>query len=224
MFGRRKIAMVVAEFFSAATLTLVALAVSKSNLGFALFMSAAVGFALYILVQTLGNVSGAHANPAVTLGLWTLRKISTTQAVVYIAVQLLGGLLAGRLFAYLIDQSLQNIAGKEFDWRVLTAEILGTFIFTFGVAAAVYQKYEGNRLAATIGGSLFLGILLSSVVSNGFVNPALALGAQSFSRAYIFGPLIGAVLGMNLYVAFFAPVERKQRAKAAVANKTKKKK
>ncbi len=224
MFGRRKVAMIVAEFFGAATLTMTVLAVSKSNLGFALFVAAAVGFAMYMLVQTLGSVSGAHANPAVTLGLWTIRKISTTQAVVYVAIQLLGAFVAGRLFVYLINQPLENIAGKSFDWRVMSAEILGAFIFTFGIAAAVYQKYEGTRLAATIGGSLFLGIVLASVASNGFVNPAVALGAQSASRAYIFGPLVGGVLGMNVYAAFFGPTEGKTRVKAVAATKTKKKK
>ena len=207
LFGKNKIAMLVAELLGGAILTLTTLAVLKSNLGFPLFIAACVGFAYGLLVMVLGALSGAHINPMVTLGLWILRKVSTAQALVYIAAQLLGSVAAARLFVYLTGQDLTNITAGDFAWRVLVAEIVGTFIFTFGVAAAVYQRQEGVRWAATAGGSLFLGILAASIASNGLLNPAIALGVQSVSRAYIAGPVIGAILGMSLYALLFKPAE-----------------
>jgi glycerol uptake facilitator-like aquaporin len=197
--------MLVAEFFGTAVLTLSVLAVMRSQIGIGYFVAIAVGLTLSLLVLTIGSTSGAHVNPAVTIGMWTVRKIATMQAVAYIAAQMLGGLAAWRLYEYLVNRTLPNIAEKTFDWRVLVAEVVGTFVLTFGIAAAVYQGQKGLRQATTVGGSLFLGILIATVASNGILNPAVALGVQSWSRAYVFGPIIGAIIGFNLYALLFAP-------------------
>ena len=200
---RKKVGMLFAEAMGAAVLTWVALAVSMS-LGLPYFTGIAVGTALGLLVLTIGNASGAHVNPAVTLGFWSVRKIPTLQAIAYIISQLLGAWGAGRLFATLTSKPMESIAEKDFSWKVLLAEAIGTFVFTFGIAAAVYQGYKGLRLAVTVGTSLFLGILIAAVASNGVLNPAVALGIESVSRGYIVGPLIGALVGMNVYALLFA--------------------
>jgi glycerol uptake facilitator-like aquaporin len=158
-----------------------------------------------MLVLAIGKVSGAHVNPAVTIGLWTLRKIETTTAVIYIAAQVLGAAVALRLFQYFQNDVLQNSAGK-FDWRIFVAEAIGTLVFTFGVAAVVTQKLEGFNAAFTIGASLTLGALIASTASNGILNPAVALGLNSWSWTYTLAPVLGAVLGMNIYDLFLAPV------------------
>ncbi len=204
MFGRKKVAMVAAEFLGTAILAMAAIAVSKSAVGVPYFVAAGVGLTLALLVLVIGSVSGAHVNPVVTLGLWMLRKVNTSQAIVYIAAQFLGGLMAWRLYVYLVDNTIANIGTTAFDWRVFVAETMGAFVFTFAVAAAVFQKYEGLRLAAVIGTGLFLGVLLAGIASNGVVNPAVALGVQSWSWEYVVGPIAGAVLGMNLYAMLFA--------------------
>lgn len=226
MFSRKKIAMLVAEILGTAILTSVVLAVSNSPIGLAYFVALAVGITMTLLVLIFGPTSGAHVNPAVTLSFWTVRKINTIQALVYIAAQFMGAALAWRLYTYFIDAPVKNIAGNNFDWRVVVAEVVGTMIFTFGIAAAVYQKYEGGKLAATVGGSLMLGLLVASVASNGILNPAIALGVQSWSKAYVFGPLVGGVVGMNLYALLFADKEvvaavaKPTPAKAAAKNAT----
>lgn len=227
MFSRKKLAMVVAEILGTGILTAVVLSVSRSPIGLPYFVALAAGLTLALLVLIVGPTSGAHVNPAVTLSMWTVRKISTIQALVYIVAQFMGAALAWRLYTYFIDGPIKNIAGENFDWRVLVAELIGTMIFTFGIAAAVYQKYEGGKLAATIGGSLMLGLLVASVASNGVLNPAVALGVQSWSKAYVFGPLVGGIVGMNLYALLFADKEaviKPVPAKAASKNVTTKKK
>lgn len=212
MFSKNKVAMLVAEFVGTFALTSAVFAAASTTTS-PFFGGAAAGLTLAVLVLIIGMKSGAHVNPAVTLGLWSVRKFPTSQAIVYIAVQMLGGLTALRVNEYLTDQVLENTAAAAWDWRVATAEIIGTFIFTFGIAAAVYGAYEGGKLAAAIGGSLFVGVLIASFASIGALNPALALGVNSWSAAYVIAPLLGAILGMNTYALLFAPEKaaRKKR-------------
>lgn len=222
MFGRNKIAMVVAEFLGTFTLAGAVLAMSGRT-NFPFFSAAAAGLTMALMVLIIGQVSGAHINPAVTVGLWTQRKIATLTAIIYVAAQMLGGVVAWRVNEYLLNQPLKNLTTKNLDWRVLTAEAIGTFIFTFGVAAAVYQGYEELKRAAVIGGSLFAGVLAASFGSAGVVNPAVAIGVRSWSASYVAGPVLGAVVGMTLYAILFAPQTRKATAKVAVAKSSTKK-
>lgn len=205
MFGRKKIAMLVAEFLGTGVLTLVFLAVSKSSMGFPYFVSIAVGLVLVGLTLTLGSVSGAQLNPAITLGLWTVRRVKTIPALAYVAAQLLGAGAAYLLYTYLIGQKLQN-GNTHFDSKILIAETVGTFIFALGWAAAAYQRYEAGKAAAVVGISLMLGVLAASIANGGLLNPALALGAHAWVwGTYVLGPVLGAVIGFNLYGLLFAP-------------------
>lgn len=204
MFTRNNVAALVAEFLGTATLaTVVFSMVGRTTFPF--FAGTMAGLTLGVMVLAIGSTSGAHLNPAVTLGLWTLRKISTAKAAMYVAVQMLAGLSVWALLTYLLNKSVTSLAGKNFDWRVFIAEALGTMIFTFGIASAVYQGYQGVQLALTIGASLTLGILVASVASNGVLNPAVAVGIQSWDLTYAIAPLVGSVVGMNLYALIFAP-------------------
>ncbi len=220
MTVRSRIATLVAEFLGTAVLATVAINVSRSQIGIGYFVAFAVGLTLALLVLLFGKVSGAHANPAVTIGLWTVRKIGTVQALAYLAVQMLGGLAAWQLANYWVGQEITQIAGSTFDWRVLIAEAVGAFVFTFAIAAAVFEDgLELSRKAALIGGGLFLGTIAASLASNAILNPAVALANQSWGRAYIFGPIIGGVVGMNLYVLLFASTASLlPRRKAAVVS------
>lgn len=215
--------MLMAEFLGTAVLATVAINVSRSQIGIGYFVAIGVGLAMALLVLMFGKVSGSHINPAVTIGMWTVRKIGTIQALAYLAVQMLGGLAAWQLANYFVGSEIRSIAGADFDWRVLVAEAVGAFVFTFAIAAAIYQNLEDVSKAALIGGGLFLGIVAASLASNAVLNPAIALANQSWSKAYIFGPVIGGVIGFNLYVLLFAPASALvpgRRSKAAVVTKT----
>src|SRR3990167_4830603 len=108
MFGKKKIAMIVAEFLGAGILSVVVYSMIART-SFPLFSGLAAGVTLAMLVLVVGNVSGAHANPAVTLGLWSQRKVPTAQAVVYIAAQLLGGVAALALLKYFLGHPLESL-------------------------------------------------------------------------------------------------------------------
>lgn len=213
MFGRQKIAMLVAEFLGAATLTsaVYAMAVRTS---FPFFSAAAAGLTVGLMVLLIGSVSGAHINPAVTFGLWTLRKIDTAQGLVYIAAQLLGGAAAWRLMEYLMDSPLKNIAGKNVDWRVMVAEGVGALIFGWGVAVAVTKALDGIEKAVVMGTAFFVGVLVAAFASNGLLNPAVALGVHSWSVSYFVAPVVGAAVGMNIYSFVFVGTSSSKRRTA----------
>lgn len=204
LLSREKITPLVSELLGTFILTFVVLSVSKSAIGIPYFVAIAAGFVLSMAVVVVGKYSGAHINPAVTFGLWSAKKIGTLKAILYIAVQFMGAAFAWRLYTYLIDSTIPNIANTEFDWRIFTAEMVGALIFTFGLAAAIYQKLESGKLALTAGVSLTVGIIVASAASNGVINPAVALGIQSWSKAYVIAPLVGGLIGVNLYALLFA--------------------
>lgn len=214
MFSQKNIAMVLAEFLGTATLIMVVYTIIGRT-AFPLFTGLAAGVTVGLLTLTIGTFSDAHVNPALTFGLWSLRKVNTVQAVIYIAAQMLGAVAAWALIRYFLGRGLTSIAGNSFEWKVFVAEALGAFVFLFGVTAAICQKYDRGRFAVTAGGSIFLGILVASLASNGLVNPAVAMGVQSWNWAYAVAPLVGAVLGANVYALMFVPIKKKTRAKTS---------
>jgi glycerol uptake facilitator-like aquaporin len=162
-------------------------------------------------------VSGGHFNPAITLGLLSLRKVSFVRAIGYLVVQVAGAVAAWQLYEYLTERTLRNTS-TPFDWRIVIAEAIGALIFGFAVAAVVMQKVEGWQAAATIGTGLFLGITVAGLGSAGIINPAVAVGVRSFDMNYFLGPVIGAIVGMNLYAyavgPFFGTVKEPKAAAA----------
>lgn len=215
--SRKRLAPLVAELFGTFILTMTILSVSQSQIGLPYFVAFGAGLAMIMLVFMIGSASGAHVNPAVTFGLWSGRKIGTLKALLYIAVQFMGAAFAWKLYTYLIDGNVTSIASAHWNWRIFTAEAFGAAIFTFGIAAAIYQKYEGAKLAVAIGGSLALGVIVASAVANnagasaaggaipgGIINPAVALGVQAWSKEYVLGPLLGGLVGVNLFALMFA--------------------
>ncbi len=203
-FNREKLALLFAELIGTFTLTFAVLSVSKSAIGIPYFVAIGAGVTLAILILVFGRTPGLHINPAVTFGMWAIRKIDTVSALLFIAVQFMGAAFAWRLYTYFIENQIENIAGSSFDWRILIAELVGTALFVMGVAAAVYKGYERVTLAVTAGGALLVGIVVASSVSNGILNPAVALGVQSWDKAYVIGPLAGGLIGANLYALLYA--------------------
>ena len=213
MLERKKIAMLLAEFLGTATLTLVVLAVvNKTGIGIPYFVSLMAGLAIAVGTLVFGAISGAHFNPAITFGLWTARRVKTVPAIVYIAAQLLGGFVAYLLFTYVTDSKLSNVG--EYNSRVLIAEAAGAFVFSLGWAATVYHKLDGGKAAFAVGGALTVGIVVASLGSAGLLNPAVALGVRSWVwGTYVLGPVLGAVIGFNLYALLFAPANSLLRGK-----------
>lgn len=214
MFRKNKLAMLVGEFLGTGALTLMVLSISHSQLSLGYFVASAAGLTVLLMTLALGGISGAVFNPAMTIGLWTVRKLRTLQALSYIAVQLLGGAVAWWLFVYFTKITGVHNNG-HYDARILVAEVLGTFVFAFVWASAVYQRFNLFAKAATIGGGLTAGALIATLGSSGFLNPAVALGLRSWGwGTYVLGPVLGAVIGFNLYNLLFVETELAEVAEA----------
>lgn len=152
---------------------------------------------LGLFVYTIGFVSGCHINPAVTIGAWSIGKISLYDALWYIVAQVLGALIA--LSAFWQLDVLPASRGVD-TLGIGIAEMAGAFIFTFGIAAVLYARTPAALSGVVIGLSLLLGIALSSLLgAAGVLNPAVALGIGILSPMYMLAPIAGAVLGMQAY-------------------------
>lgn len=182
---------------------ILALAVLSSTLVDAPALTTPViaGLVVGLFVYTIANTSGSHINPGVTVGLWSIGKISTRDAALYIVAQVLGAMIAFNVAFALLGETSLGTSPESLS--VFLAELIGMTVFTFGIAAFVYGKVQDGASGLVVGGSLLLGILLAvHLGSMGILNPALALSLGSLSFSYVFGALFGGMIGMNLYKRF----------------------
>ena len=175
------------------------------------------GLALAIAVAGLGSVSGAHLNPAVTLGLAVNRRFPWTYAPGYVIAQLAGaiaaaavtwGLYGGQARAVAVLGAPVPAAGVSAG-RVLAAEAVVTFVLVLVVVAVATDSRVPRGIAAiAIGAALAVAIEISGPVSGAGVNPARAIGpmilAGQFSDwwAYLAAPVAGGVAAVALYDRF----------------------
>ncbi len=159
------------------------------------------GLTLGLFVYTIGSISGSHINPAVTIGLLSIKKITTNDAVMYIVAQILGAAFA-IVVAKFLSVSLPSAAPGTFNLGGSLAELFGAFVFAWGVAAVVYGKVRDDMSGFVVGGSLLLGLLVSSLAGGiGILNPAVAFALNAVTLTSIVAPVIGAVLGFQAYRA-----------------------
>jgi len=161
------------------------------------------GLALGVCVYTFGAISGTHINPAITIGLLAIGKIGIKDAAAYIVAQFAGGGLALYVSGVILGSHPPVTAVDNLS--VFGGEALGAFWLAVGVASVVLGKAPAAAAGLTIGGSLLLGISFAAPLSNGVLNPAVALGIGSFSLVYVLGPIVGAAIAMLLYRLVAAP-------------------
>ena len=179
-----------AELLGTAALTGAVLAALGGELPIA--TPVAAGLTLTLFVYTIGAVSGSHINPAVTIGLLSIKKISTHDALFYIIAQVLGACIALTAFMAM-GLSIVNVGAGDSS-GILFGEALGAFFLLFGICSVVYGKVSDVASGLVIGGSLLLGIVMAASFSNGVLNPAVAIGIGSVSLTYIVAPIIGAIV------------------------------
>lgn len=148
-----------AEMFGTFGLTLVALLADK-QVG-ALY----AGLFVVVAVFAVGAVSGAHLNPAVTFGKWSMRQLKSILLPFYWASQLLGAVLAVVVINWLTSNSLHLDFSHlwTMNWAIFGVELVGTMIFMFGLAAATMRsKLNTTGVALGAGLSLTAGIVVAS--------------------------------------------------------------
>jgi aquaporin Z len=225
MFSRKQIAVLLAEFVGTAVLALVMLSVQHSVLNLQYFVALAVGLTLAALVSTFDGNGVSLFNPAVTIGMWTVRQLSALRALAYLVAEMLGAWAAYGLYTYFIKSSLQPVGG-DYDGRILVAEAVGAFVLALAYAAATFNNYTNARKAVTVGAAYTLAIIVAASATIGIINPALAFSVRAFDvfgsmgwTTYALGPVLGAVIGFNVYALLFAPESSLLRVRAAVSGR-----
>ncbi len=189
-----------AELLGAFTLTLVvSLGIGSPMTDAGIPVPYLAGITLGLFVYTVGWLSGAHLNPAVTIGLATLKKMSIQDAVYYMLAQFVGA-IAASFVVWKLAGGWVTVGVSGNTAMVTIAEALGTFVLAWGVMSAVEGKVSKGASGVVVGASLTLGALVAlGAGSNGVINPAVAMGIHSFASAYLVGPIVGGIAACWLY-------------------------
>ena len=166
------------------------------------------GLVVLAMVYVFGPISGAHINPAVTLGLALSRRMPWRHTPAYWAAQIAGAsAAAGALRLMLGDTAgLGGHAPSGGILQSLSMEIVLTFILVLVISAVVANPGRlGSVSGVAIGGTVFLGTMLGEPVSGGSMNPARSFGPALVDWAwtdhwlYWVGPILGGAAGALFY-------------------------
>jgi aquaporin Z len=166
------------------------------------------GLVVMVLIALLGDVSGCHVNPAVTLGLAAAGRFPPRLVPGYVAGQCAGAILASGGLRVLFPESVALgatiPAGSAMQSFVL--EILLTLFLMVAVLVVSGRGWKGSIPAASvIGGLIGLEAIFAGPVSGASMNPARSLGPAVVSGAtghlwiYLIAPVVGAVAGVLVY-------------------------
>ena len=164
------------------------------------------GLVVMALVYTLGDISGAHINPAVTLGFWASGQFKAKLVAPYILSQCSGALLASLLLRALFGNHANmgaTIPKEDLIYQCLILEIVLTFILMFVILnVATGAKEKGITAGIAIGGVIALEATFAGPISGASMNPARSLGPAVASLnftafwIYLVGPALGALLAV----------------------------
>jgi aquaporin Z len=182
------------------------------------FLGVALAFGLSVMTMAyaVGHISGAHFNPAVTIGIAVARRFEWNHVPAYVITQVLGGLLAGLAIWGIASgrpdfDATGNLAANGYGEHspggynlvaVLAAEVLLTAIFLYVILGATDSRAPQGFAAIAIGFSLTLIHLVSIPISNTSVNPARSTGVAFFNGdgapaqlwAFWLAPIVGAAI------------------------------
>lgn len=188
-------------------------------------------FALFMLIQTLAVLSGAHFNPAVTIALVALRQIARVDAAIYVVVQFAGAVAGALVTRILLGDAddFNNFGAPAVGARLgedtfpgMLAEGLGTFFLMFViVGVAANPRAAKDWAALSIAGALGVAVFAFGPLTGGSFNPARAFGpslvsgefggAGQFMLVYLLAPVLGALLAaLACFYLYVAPGKKRQ--------------
>lgn len=189
------------------------------NLGIAM----AFGLSIVAMAYVIGDISGCHINPAVSIGMWIDGRMEAKDLIMYIVFQCIGAIIGIALLAAIINSSAylggyattglgQNGFGMASSVGLnvvgaIIVEIILTFVFVFTVLG-VTKKVENATIAGIVIGLTLafvhiMGIPLTGTSVNPArsLAPALFMGGQALQQVWVFilAPIVGAVIAGLLY-------------------------
>jgi len=198
-------------------------AVFASSQDFVGILGVALAFGLTIVAAAyaIGHISGAHLNPAVSLGVWACGRMQGKDLLPYIGAQIVGAIVAASVIFLIVSNKagFEGVGGFAANGygehspggynmlAALVAETVLTFVFLL-VILGVTDKNAPSRLAGlVIGLTLILIHLISIPITNTSVNPARSISQAIFAGGcaleqlwlFILAPIVGAVLAGIVY-------------------------
>ena len=189
------------------------------NLGIAF----AFGLSIVAMAYVIGDISGCHINPAVSIGMWIDGRLETKDLILYIVFQCIGAIIGSALLALIINSAPslggymatglgQNGFGtaSSVGLNVIGAvivEIILTFVFVFTVLGVTKSEKTSSVAGIVIGLTLAFVHIMGIPLTGTSVNPArslapaLFIGGQALQQVWVFilAPIIGAVIAGLLY-------------------------
>lgn len=185
-------------------------------------VSFAFGLTVLTIAYGLGHISGAHLNPAVSIGLWIGGRFSSKELLPYIVAQILGGIAAAFVLYIIATGNGKPIGdfaangygehspGKYNLVSAMVTEIVMTFMFLIVILGATDKRAPSGFAGLAIGLALTLIHLISIPVTNTSVNPARSISQAVFVGGwaieqlwlFILAPIIGAILAGLVYKVF----------------------
>lgn len=199
------------------------LAAGFPNVGIGLLgVSFAFGLTVLTIAYSLGHISGAHLNPAVTVGLWAGGRISSKEILPYVVSQVAGGIAAAAVLYVIVTGNGSQVGdfaangygehspGKYSMLAAILTEFVMTFMFLLVILGATDERAAKGFAGIAIGLSLTLIHLISIPVTNTSVNPARSIsqaifvGDWALSQLWLFVliPIAGAMLAGMVYKYF----------------------
>jgi len=173
-----------------------------------LYIPAAVGLVIAVLVYWFGPVSGGHFNPAVTLSMLVIGKIKPLRAFMYLVMQLLGAWLGFWLTYYFIKYypSFESPTGSPAFW----AEFTGAFIVVYTITKVITDEIAAPLGSLMIGAAFILAITIANPISGGLLNPAIAINLHIMHVSHVLGPVLGGIVAAPLAL-WFGGVKRAKK-------------
>jgi len=176
---------------------------SGGNMAIALLgNTAATVCGLYILIEVLGPISGAHFNPAVSAVMAFRRELSWSELVSYIPAQLLGAMLGAWLAHVMFDMTVLQFSTHV---RSGPGQWVGELVATAGLLLVILRAPEGRASSMV---AAYIGAAYWFTSSTSFANPAAAFGrmfsdsfagiAPSSVPGFVLAELVGAALAVVL--------------------------
>ncbi len=172
-------------------------------------VSITFGLVVMAMIYTIGDISGAHINPAVTFGFWIARRFPSRDLLPYILFQCRGALFAG--LSLLILFKGHQTYGATLPLKSITQsfilEIILTWLLMFVILnISTDAKEKGLMAGVAVGSTVGLESMFAGPISGASMNPARSLGPAIVSSnlntlwIYILAPLIGSAIAVGSYL------------------------
>jgi len=170
-------------------------------------MALAFGLAVTLVVAATGHVGGAHINPAVTLGLWSVRRFPSRDVPAYVIAQCLGATAASALLVWILGPvgNFGATVPAIPTSRAFVVEAGYTALLGFVIMGVTSPRVAPSVVPFAIGATIFAGALVTGPLTGGSFNPARSLGPAIVGGAwtahwlYWVAPILGSIVGMRAY-------------------------